>query len=244
MSDRLDVMLGSLATEIEWPEPSTGFPARVVSRIEAEPAPRRQRRLLPAFGAAFAIAVLALTVSPASRDAVADFLGIGGVRISFGDEPTHTPRPSSDLDLGHLVSLEEARAEVDFHVFVPTELGEPSETYYDPIVPGGMVSLVYPSSVDVKVLITEFEGQLESDGLFFKKMMGPESDVRAIDVGGDEGYWVSGAHVFTYRTGGTIHEERVRLVENVLLWVRDGVTLRIETAGSLDQALRIAGSFR
>jgi hypothetical protein len=246
MPEPLELMLSSIATEIDWPEPSTGFAARVVSRIEATPSPRPSRRLLPAFGVAAAIAALAVAFSPTSRDAVADFIGVGGVHIeSVKPSTIPTAPPGSYLDLGRPVTLEEARASVDFHVLVPTTQGEPDAVYFERIEPANMVSLVYQGGTDdLEFLITEFEGRL-AEGSYMKKLTASGTIVEPVQVNGSAGYWLSGdAHTFYYRTGDLVRPEVIRLVENVLLWVQNGVTMRIETRGSLNDALEIAESLR
>lgn len=81
---------------------------------------------------------------------------------------------------------------------------------------------------------------------FFKKLTSQKTIVERVEVNGAEGYWLTGEpHVFYYQVNeAAVAEESIRLVENVLLWEQDGVTLRIETAGTLDQALEIAASLR
>jgi hypothetical protein len=193
-----------------------------------------------------------ITFSPSTREAVADLLGIGGVRIGFGAEKD-LPRPTagSSLDLGDAVSLDRARELADFDIVVPELLGAPDRVYFDAIVPSGMVSLVYGETqeldaapgTDVAVLITQFRGDLVEDDGYFKKLSAESTLVR-VEVNGTEGLWMTGApHSFFYEKSGRILEETVRLVENVLLWEVDGVTLRVEIAGSLEQALAIAESF-
>jgi hypothetical protein len=117
-----------------------------------------------------------------------------------------------------------------------------------------MVSLVFgprpgieaAEGTDVGVLITEFAAPLVRVEDFFKKLTTQGAIVDRVEVNGLEGYWLTGEpHVFFYRDGaGNIVDESIRLVENVLLWEQDGVTLRIETTGSLDHTLEIAASLR
>lgn len=257
MDNNLDMLLADIGRSINWPEPSTGFSHRVIARIGEEPSKgTRLRRLLPASTALAALVAAVLTFSPATRNAVADFMGIGGVRIEFGGKKD-LPEPSigESLDLGDVVTLAEAQAAVDFDIVVPTltDLGEPDEIYLDSIlVNDGMVSLVYgerdgyevSGTSGVSILITEFAGELAGGTGFFKKMLAA-AVVERVEVNGNEGYWMTGEpHAFFYRANGRVSEGSIRLVENVLLWVQDGVTLRIETAESLQQALDIAGSLR
>lgn len=254
----IPVLLRDIGARIEWPEPPTAFAARVAGKIEGQP-PRRPllRRFVPVAGALAGLVAMLLTFSPGTRDAVADFLGIGGVRIErVAPRDVPTPAMGGIFDFGDRVSLDEAKSRVGFDVLVPTlsALGEPDEVYHSPRrPPGGLVALVYggrpgfePDPVtDVSVLITQFQARLES-GDFFKKLAGPATTIRPVEVNGAEGYWLSGgAHSFVYRDAdGNIVEESLRLVANVLLWEQGDVTLRIETTGRLRGALEVAASLR
>jgi hypothetical protein len=68
--------------------------------------------------------------------------------------------------------------------------------------------------------------------------------VEAATVNGRPAYWVAGGeHFFFYRDeNGQIVESTLRLVGSTLIWEQDGLTLRIEGAPSLDEAMRIAES--
>lgn len=253
------LLLADVGEDIQWPEPPTAFAARVVGKIDAAP-PRRLpllRRFVPATGTLAVLIAAFLTFSPATRDAIADFLGIGGVRIErVAPDDLPTPRIGVNFGFGDAVTLEEAERRVAFDVLQPTlpALGTPDAVYLSPRRPlGGLVALVYgerpgfevdPVS-DVSVLITEFEATLE-DGAFVKKLAGPGTTIRRVDVNGNEGYWLSGdAHSFFYRdSGGDVLQESLRLVGDVLLWEQDGLTLRVETTGTLRGAREIAASLR
>jgi hypothetical protein len=93
----------------------------------------------------------------------------------------------------------------------------------------------------VGALLMEFGGQLNGD--YFEKGLGPGSTVSLVQVNGATGYWIEGAHTFTYidRDGRPV-QESLRLAANTLVWEQNGVTLRIESALSRQDALRIATS--
>jgi hypothetical protein len=174
------------------------------------------------------------------------------VRIESGERGDLEPPTGDDLNLGERIDLEAAQAAVDFDIVVPVlpDLGAPDQVYLDAVAPRDMVSLVYgerpgfelAETADVSVLITQFSAPLMRTEDFFKKLGGMGAIVDHVEVNGNEGYWMTGEpHFFYYEESpGSIAEESVRLVENVLLWEQEGVTLRIETTGSLDQALAIA----
>lgn len=261
MDRRLDIplLLTDIGANIEWPEAPTAFAARVAGKLDGEPVRRPLlQRLVPAAGVLAALVAMLLAFSPATRDAVADFIGIGGVRIErVAPKDVPTPPIGGTFDFGERVSLEEAKSRVGFDVLVPTlpALGAPDEVYLSPRRPlGGLVALVYgaqpgfePDPVtDVSVLITQFQARLEAPEDFFKKLAGPTTTIRRVEVNGTEGYWLSGgAHSFFYRDAdGNIVQESLRLVANVLLWEQGGLTMRVETTGSLRSAQAITTSLR
>jgi hypothetical protein len=251
----LDRRLEVLRSELDWP-PVPNVARAVGVRLEAEPA-RGERRWQP-WGwnpvAATALALVVMVtgvviVSPGARDAVADWLGIGGVRIEFGDVAP-SPRATA-LDLGRHVSLAEAEVRATFDVLVPdfADIGEPHEIYFDPLPGEGQVSLVYDAGPGLPdagngfgLLINEFKGGV--DGGYFKKLGAADTDVRFIEVNGVPGYWIAGApHALSYvDSNGDVVEQTVRLAGNVLLWEEGGVTFRIESLLTRAEALAIASS--
>jgi hypothetical protein len=70
--------------------------------------------------------------------------------------------------------------------------------------------------------------------------------MQMVAVGGAGGYWIEGApHVLILRDyAGDDRRHPSRLAGNTLLWERDGVTYRLESALSRDEAIRIAESMR
>ena len=209
------------------------------------------------------IAILgALMVFPEARSAIADRLGLRGVLIQWVDE-TPTPEPSqigAQLMLGRPVTLDEAQAAVDFSLLVPTAAGfdAPDEIYLLDEGAGDMVSFVYPAgpglpasdTTGVGALLTQFQGEANRN-LIEKGLADGDGDfetrLEAVTVGGEPGFWISGAphgFFFVCSGAGECREERYRLAGDVLLWERDGLTVRLESALSLEDALTIAESVR
>lgn len=258
----LERSLADLAAHIEYP-PSRDLAPRVRARLEQGPARRvrlradrrpwlgARHRLVPA-AAAVLVLVVALVAIPPAREAVADFLGLGGVRISTV-APIPTPSATS-LELGSRISLPEAQAMVEFDVLVPQALVAAPEVFYDPLVPGGQVALLYPPTeglppapgTNAGALITQFEGRTERD--VAKKVTGGAegTSIVPVEVNGADGLFLEGQpHFISYITpDGLVREETVRLAGNVLLWAQEGVTFRIESQLDLPGALRIARSLR
>ena len=219
-----------------------------------------ENRVLWLVAAVLLIAIAGgLVLFPETRNAIAERLGLQGVLIRWVDE-VPSPEPSqvgAPLLLGRPVSLNEAQAAVDFPVRVPTAAGfdAPAEVYLLDQDEGAMVSFVYPAGpglpasdeTGVGALLTQFRGEADR-GLIEKGLPhdgAQETELEAISVGGEPGFWISGAphgFFFVCYDAGECREERYRLAGNVLLWEQDGVTLRLESALSREAALAIAES--
>ena len=254
--DALEARLRALKPAVDWPT-ERDISAIVRQRLEraARPVPRRGG-FIPrtAFGIALVfIAVLAATLAliPATRSAIADWLGISGIEIRVQENvptPTRTVDALSDLDLGDEVSPTEAQDAVDFTLRVPEveDLDEPRVFLNTLPVPA--VTFVYePNSVlpvseqtGVGMLLTQFEGRYSPDLI---KKVSAGSGVRPVDIG-DAGYWIGGElHSVLFRDeDGNIQEDRIRLAGNTLIWEEDGVSYRLEAEIKLREALRIARS--
>jgi hypothetical protein len=200
-----------------------------------------------------------LVLFPEARNAIADRLGLQGVLIRWVDE---VPTPESSqvgatLLLGRPVTLDEAQAAVDFPVRIPTAAGfnAPGEIYLLDQDEGAMVSFVYPAApglpasdeTGVGALLTQFQGDADR-GLIEKGLPddgAQETHLEAVSVAGEPGFWISGApHGFflVCYDVGECRQERYRLAGNVLLWEQNGMTLRLESALTLEDALAIAES--
>ena len=249
MVEPLERELRALGRELAFP-PAPDVSARVAERLQAVPAPARPR-LLPRRPLAIALAVLlvgvvaALAVPPV-RGALADLLGIGGVSVQQVDR-LPAVAPSTDLALGRRVTLDEARRSVDFPVRVPSDpaLGPPHAVYLTRSIPGGAVSLLYGTERGVRLLVTQFRGSVEPD-LVKKITAGGETSMEPLIVRGRFGYFLSGRpHFVAFRdANGQIREDSFRLARNVLLWVEDGITFRLETGAGRARALELARSLR
>ena len=210
-------------------------------------------------GAVVMLLAALLGVSPGARDAVADWLGMRGVRFfSSAETPTVSPTPPaastrSALLGGTRVSLETARERVAFPLRLPALPGleAPDEVYLNTAPAGGVVSLLYeprpalPEARDtgIGLLLTQFRGTAEP---FIQQGLPAGARLEPVSVGGARGYWIEGApHVLIYRDErGAVHEERARLAGNTLLWERDGITYRLEAALARDDAIAVAVSLR
>jgi hypothetical protein len=239
----LELALRTLGGSLEWPAaPELEQPVR--RRIREAPArrPVLSRRALVIALAVLAVAVGAVFAVPQSRAAILEFFHLRGVTIEPVQElPTVPVQTGLGTFLGDRVTLAEARERASFDVVVPDALGEPDEVYFQEDPPsGGMVSFIYGSSDDPRALFTQFAARV--DQVILKKVA-PETKIEAVTVDGQPGYWLEGAHFFSYLDRkGDMQSEQVRLAGNVLLWERGTRTLRLEADISKQAALRIAAS--
>jgi hypothetical protein len=253
----LDAALAELGARTLLP-PAPDVADRVMERLRVAelPQPRSRRPGRSLLAAAAAIAALAVALSlvalPDLRRAVADWLGVPGIGISTEPHATTPPPTTAGLQLGPRVTLEEARAQVDFEVAFPRALGRPDSAHLESPPPGGRVSLVYrprpglppAKSTGVGLLLTQFPGTVTRE--FVHKVATPGVRVRSVRAGDLPAYWLSGSpHTILYLDGsGRIREDAVRFADNVLLWQDDGVVFRLESALNLERALALARSTR
>jgi hypothetical protein len=250
----LEAQLRLLRDEAVWP-PTPDLAAAVTARIASEPPPAARRVRLPGRGVAHvlgrsraaAVAVAAavvvlvvaatLAAAPGVRARIADWLGIGAVRIERVDRLPDTG-PAADLGLGRRTNLAAARRTARVPVPAIGALGAPDAVYVDPA--GGGASLVYlarpglpPATRRIGALLTILPG---GDPGLVKKLLGAGTSVTGVDVDGGLGVFISGdEHVVIPPN---------RLAGNTLLWVRGDATYRLETALGRDAALRLARSVR
>lgn len=253
----LDAALQALGGRLLYPE-TPDLASAVRARIEqSAPVSRRlipfPRRWITAAAVLTVLVVGTVIAYPASRTAVADWFNLPGVTLIASD-PDEQPVLGPPLELGEPVSLDEARAEVDFPILVPNVdwLGEPDEVYLDRDPVGGAVSFVYHAKDDlpeaeetgVGLLLTQFEGYL-NPGMYGKGTP-PGAEIERLEIYGEEAIWISGEpHTLSYYDRDDEYvQQRLRFAGNTLLWQDGDVTLRLESALDLDGVLEIAESMR
>jgi hypothetical protein len=209
------------------------------------------------------LALVALLVVAAVAGAVG--LGLPGLRIIFGEGPSPqssaaaTPGTSpsgsisplgGSLALGTALPLAEVERLAGFDVITPTDpdLGPPDASYMNgqrvALVWAGRPGLPETESPGVGLVISEFRGEVDEG--FFQKIIGSDTTVTRVTVGGSPGYWIGGAlHFFMYvDPQGEIQTDDRRVVGDVLLWTKGEVTYRLETSLGMEAAIRLAGSLR
>ena len=234
--------LVALGAAVEYP-PTPNLGPRVRTRLE-------ERRAVFAFplrrALAVAFVVLLVTVGalmavPSTRSAILDLLGLNGVAIERV-ETLPAVRAGAELELGEAVSLEDAERRAGHEVRVPEELGPPDAVYVRSAFPTEIVSLVYAAGEEPEYVLTQFRGGLRE--VLVKKLVQPGTRVVPVTLAGGSGYWIEGApHVVAWvDEEGMVREDELALAGNVLLWQDGELTLRLEGARILQQALRIASS--
>jgi hypothetical protein len=201
----LERALERLAAEIDWPSTPS---------LQLRHGPARRRRLL----LAVALVLLALGIAfavPPARSAILRFLHLGSVTIERVDTlPAAEERPLSS-SLGVPITRADARG----------LLGTRFRT------PGAVEPQLYRSGQSVSallatpdpVLLTELRAGVNGD-MLVKKLVGTSTDVHGVDLGFDApAVWIGGReHVYLAPSLPP------RLAGNTLIWVRGGITYRLE----------------
>jgi hypothetical protein len=232
----LEQRLHELGRELAFPaEPDIALRAR--ARARGKPFP--WRAVTVAF-AAFAVAVAVAFAVPAARSAILRWFHLGGASVQLVDTlPKAEERPAAG-GLGRPVSLAEAERQVGFELVLPALDRKPERAY----VIGNSIASVLLRSHGKTVLLSEFPTFGGEEAL--KKLAVNSTVIDPVAVRGGPGLWLEGAaHVLTWMDRETGYRSRPILIRgNVLLWLRDGLTLRLEGPLSKAQALELARSIR
>lgn len=238
--NELEQQLTDLGSALEIPD-APDLVAAVRERLPSRPARRAPRRPLRvrrrSFALGIALAVLLAGTAaaiPSVRHAVERVFGINGAVVER--VPTLPKAAGGTLHLGRRIPVSGARHAASFAALLPPS--GVSAAYVANDVPGGRVSLT-----SGRLLVTEFRGTSRP---FILKMIAVGTRVIRTTVGGQPAAYLEGAphDVFFLDADGKPRTDNVRLAGNVLLWQRGPLTLRIEGARSLSDALALARSLR
>ena len=251
---RWEQSLAQIAQRFDYP------PTPPLAAVGRQPAPPAAGgRALPgrrlAWGlVGLALVALALRAAPPTRAAILSFFARVGAIDIFIDEnappaPLPTAVPATPLtatpvdSVGHSLSLialgepttaAEAARRLGFTPRVPAALGKPDELYLHHDVDLPAVTLVWrgpdgaPLSL-TQIAIAEFARKIVSEG-----------GVRETTVNGATAMWLPGPHRLLLFGDGPPNAGLI--ASNVLIWVSDGFTFRLEGDVTLAEARRIAES--
>jgi hypothetical protein len=210
-----------LALDVEFPAAPDLVPG-VRARIERR---RWQRPLV--FAVALGLVALGIAMAvPDARSAILRFFHIGAVSIQRVETlPPAQQRPLT-AGLGRPMSRAAAESEAGFSMRLPEGM-KPTQYY---VRPGLIATLL---RVDGKpLLLVEFQGDQVS---LTKKLAASETSVQPASIG-DFGLWLTGGRHVMRWSQGTLE---TRLAGNVLLWLDEVRTYRLEGALSKEKMLEL-----
>ena len=235
----LERTLRELGRELSFPA-TPDLPALVGERL------RRRRRWNRPLGLALAVLAVALAgilLVPSARTSLLELLRLRGATIERVDV-LPAVRPPGRLALGLRVSLAEAERRSGFAVLRPRAYGDPDAVFLSEALPGGLVSLLYGTEDEVRLLLSEFRGSAAPE--LVDKRLGSGTAATRVSVGGEPGFWLEGEpHAVLFRDATSqVREDLFRLSARTLLWQRGPLLLRLESRLSREEAIRVAESLR
>jgi hypothetical protein len=228
----LERRLVALGRELSYPREPELAP-RVLARLERRPFPCRSVALAFVVLAAALAAALAV---PQARTALLRWFHLGGATVVRVETLPPAVERARSGGLGAPVSLAEAERRVGFELALPPFKGRPPSRAY---VVGDSLATVVVRAYGVRTLLSEFPSFGRQA---VKKLAADGTVIDPVRIDGRPGLWIAGhPHTFSYFDRETGYRQRpVRVHGNVLLWVRGGLTLRLEGALTKAQALGIA----
>jgi hypothetical protein len=255
-----ETQLRSIASGMEYPP--TPDIAGSMARLHTSPRPRLMNRTLTRSLILAAVLLASLLLIPPVRAAVLEFIQIGVVRI-FRSEPAPAPAPTqipltvspftatpaptlpSLLPLLEQIAgettLAEAQQKTEYHILLPTYpagIGEPDRVFVQD-ADGPMTILVWLDSRQpdqVKMSL-----HFIPEGSWAVDKFAPQG-IDETSVNSQPAVWAVGPYLLLMRNGDMKIE---RLVNgHVLIWEDGGVTYRLETDASMEEAVRIAESLK
>jgi hypothetical protein len=252
MTEQQPAWLTSLLEEatVEYPTTPDLAPAVMAAirseRADQEPPWGRYGWVVALVAAAVMVLVAAVSIRD-SREAIAEFLGLGvvGERIEVlpTEAPEDLPDPRNISDYARPIALADASNLVGFEPLLPGG-----------VAPGGVYYLQYsqvqPEGTFGKpFVVLRYEGydvwQSTTVGLVGKGLyLGGDTVVEQADIGA-EGYWITGGPrlIVVEAPDGSAIAGSERTVEgNTLVWYEGQRYFRIEGGVDLEEALAIARS--
>ncbi|MET0627365.1 MAG: hypothetical protein ABW033_02765 [Acidimicrobiia bacterium] len=221
--DALGAALTDLAGHLRTSEQSL-WP-RVLADLDPLPRPRVPVRGLAIAAIAVLVVLVAVAAIAPARRAVADLLGIGSTTVTHVDgvrSGAATPRLQPE---GSEAALRRRLGTAGLALPDAALVGDPR---------GWRVDLSGETIVEYDDVTF---GERAEGTVPALKRVPEQGQVEAIRVGEEPGYWIPGPHTRTI-AGRTVRSA------SVLLWVADGLELRLEGDVTLTEMLEIARSVR
>jgi hypothetical protein len=245
--DDWEMVVHHLARAFPYP-PTPDLAGRVEEGLLTRPARRAARRRTAWVALIVLLALGVLLAVPKVRASVLHFLRIGAIQINLDHEQRPAPATLPPLaipgapgaQLAGETTLDNVREQVDFPIRLPAyprDLGAPKHVYLQDFG-GPLVVLVWVEKADP----SRARLSLHILGPGVVAMKGAPQIIAQTTVHRQPALWTEGPYMLIYSPHGANMAE---LVEgHVLLWEEDGLTYRLETDLSLEEARRIAESLQ
>lgn len=174
-----------------------------------------------------------------------------------------TPAPSSSALAieataptipGARTTLTAARAALPFAPLLPAELGPPDRVLLEKAVARGVLTMVWfarpglpRAAGNIGAVLTEFKPDFRDNFPYWLKSGVTSGQFSDVQINGSQGHWIEGGHRLDFNipdSEGWREVASSRLAANTLIWIQDGVTMRLETVLPLDAAMAVAESIR
>lgn len=250
--DSWESLVQSIASRLEYPPTPD-----IVGRMREQKPPRPSRPLVRRLALATLAIVLivgGLLAVPQARAALVEILRVGAVTIHLV-EPTDTLTPTgspaatltppvplaSVADLAGETTLSDAQSRVRFPIRLPTypaDLGLPDRVFLQNL--GGRAVILVWLQPGTQ---TQAQLSLHVLGPGVEATKGPPDSIAFTMVHDQPAVWATGPYYLLYGDGSAYMSNQRRLVSgHVLIWEEGGLTYRLETDLSMEEAVAIAES--
>lgn len=213
----------------------------------------------PSVSSSSATQVLSSPGIPSPTTAPSTAVPQASMTVPTGGVSTPAPSPSS-LEIaatsptipGVRTTLTAARAALPFAPLLPAELGPPDRVLLEKSVARGVLTIVWyarpglpRAAGDIGAVLTEFKPAVRDNFPYWLKSGVTSGQLRDVQINGSQGHWIEGGHRLDFNipdSDGWREVASSRIAANTLIWIQEGVTMRLETALPLDAAMGIAES--